>query len=439
MTTAFGAHDMTPELSALVHSRVGSATAVNPTIHGSDQMYRHSETVFNGDGRLAARHYFVSGMRIADLFRQVANWRFGGYDHVSSVLDFAAGYGRSTRFLVNEIPAERVWVAEILPDAVAFQQEQFGVHGLLSATDPNDFRPDRAFDCIFVSSLFSHLPERTFAAWLERLFGLLTPPGVLAFSVHDEAVLPPGWVMPDSGFLYQEQSENEVLDTQDYGSTFVTEVAVRKAIVRSTGRGAYCRIAKGLGRFQDVYLVVKDEDPNFATLAYDHGAQGWVDGVEVTPEGEVHLAGWAAHTSPGARVEDVQVLVDGQLMQRCLPSLHRPDIAAHLGEPTNELWARSGWRCWFQLPDRIEPAERVLLVKAVSSKGVEDVIHVGTVRAVHSIQSQNALTAAVNNAAGKATPVAPRVTLFVREAFSRRWGRSRPRQDGPPDRQDQRA
>ena len=51
---------------------------------------------------------------------------------------------------------------EILRDAVRFQEQMFGVNSLQSTTEPERFDCDRTFDCIFVASLFTHLPEATF-------------------------------------------------------------------------------------------------------------------------------------------------------------------------------------------------------------------------------------------------------------------------------------
>ena len=64
-------------------------------------------------------------------FRQVVEWKFDSLEKVAAFLDFASGYGRFTRFLVQHLPADRIWVSDIQADAVAFQEEQFGVHGFV--------------------------------------------------------------------------------------------------------------------------------------------------------------------------------------------------------------------------------------------------------------------------------------------------------------------
>src|SRR3712207_7519003 len=44
-------------------------------------------------------------------------------------------------------------------EGVAFQEREFGVHGIVSTTVPDQFPCDVDFDCILVSSLFTHLPR----------------------------------------------------------------------------------------------------------------------------------------------------------------------------------------------------------------------------------------------------------------------------------------
>ena len=62
------------------------------------------------------------------------------------------------------------------------------------------------------------------------------------FSAHSPEVLPPGVVMPESGFLFHASSESGSLDTSDYGSTWVTEAFVRVL----AGAGVDDEIAAGM-------------------------------------------------------------------------------------------------------------------------------------------------------------------------------------------------
>ena len=77
---------------------------------------------------------------------------------VRSILDFACGYGRVTRFLKHAFPHARVTCSDILEEAVTFASRKFRVKRKASTTRPEAFVLRKRFDLILVSSLFSHLP-----------------------------------------------------------------------------------------------------------------------------------------------------------------------------------------------------------------------------------------------------------------------------------------
>ena len=104
------------------------ARQFNTKVHPSDQMLTFVASVMGSD-EIGRGLYFRSGAQLMDVVRQVVEWKFGSLEKVAAFLDFASGYGRFTRFLVQHLPADRIWVSDIQADAVAFQEEQFGVHG----------------------------------------------------------------------------------------------------------------------------------------------------------------------------------------------------------------------------------------------------------------------------------------------------------------------
>ncbi|HEY9785911.1 MAG TPA: class I SAM-dependent methyltransferase, partial [Candidatus Obscuribacterales bacterium] len=129
-------------------------------------------------------NYLRSGFKHASLIGRLIEYKFQSGERIESILDFASGYGRVARFLVQMMAPHRVFVADIKADAVAFQKKHLGVNGFVSPEKPHDLSISQRFDVIAVFSLFSHLPEETFNAWLEKLIGLLKPAGVLLFTTH---------------------------------------------------------------------------------------------------------------------------------------------------------------------------------------------------------------------------------------------------------------
>jgi len=352
-------------------------TNVNSLIDPADEMYLHAVNCLKNAG-LAMAGYFRQGAEINDTIQQLLSWRFGSNKNDVRFLDFACGYGRSTRFLVTQIPPDNVWVSDIYTDAVAFQRRTFGVHGFDSCTDPAALKCDERFDMIFVSSLFTHLPAARFEAWLRRLYEMLTPAGILAFSVHDEA-LAGSQRIPGSGVLFVEASESRTLSKNEYGSTYVTEEFVRSMIEAVAGpEWPYKRLVRALCGAHDVYVVSRDPQESFTGLHYTHPPVGYVELFRISEAGELRIGGWAGEPNEGVDLEAIQVKIDGRLIMSRKPDLARDDVVKALGK---EKYARSGWECVHPIGDIDHSAEALIEVTAVSANGLSTMLHLSPLSA----------------------------------------------------------
>jgi len=340
------------------------------------------------DGTRALVRYYAIGRSVLDTVKQVVEWHFGSFENVPSFLDFACGYGRFTRFLIQEMPPEKIWVSDIYANAVKFQTEYLGVSGIVSTGKPENYLIDRKFDCILANSFFSHMPERTFTNWLQNLYDLLTPNGILMFSVHDQCLLPPHIEMPANGILFSPQSESQSLDKEEYGTTYVTEKFVRKLVEEVSGGKAFVhRLKKGICRFQDLYVVTNQLVRDFSELKFNHQPGGYIDVAAFTSKGSLYLEGWAADVNLDGRIEEVQVLVNGEVVQRCEPFYDRPDVAAYFQK---DAILQSGWNCY--LPKNTVTPQDVLIVKAINNYGGEWILETCTVKSLLSQrQSQSIL------------------------------------------------
>jgi hypothetical protein len=365
-------HPRTREITALVDDQFRGRNVPKLAVHPDDDMFKFAMDS-TSTPQLATFSYFRAGIQIFETAREIAEWRFGSLSEIDSFCDFAAGYGRSTRFLAAAMDPRRIWAAEILPAAVEFQATTYGVNAIQSTTDPGGLELDQRFDVIFVSSLFSHLPERTFLTWLERLFSLLTDRGILLFSVHDEAVGPPGLVIDGSGLHFIPLTEVASLDVENYGATIVTEGFVARMIAEATGSPGYKRLPRALCFEQDLYVVAKDGTVGeSADLAPRRGAHGVVDVVEVVDEGRsttLRFEGWAVDLDDVERRPRVEVWLEGTHIGSVTTGGARPDVAAHL-RSSAATHGSSGWEGIFELP-RGTSNDSILLVKAVSSTGKE--------------------------------------------------------------------
>lgn len=339
-------------------------------IDPGDQMYSHS-LAHHGQPEIALSQYFAISLQQFSVARQVVRNLFGADTGRLQWLDFACGYGRLLRLLPALVPPAQTWASDIQAPAVAFVERSFGVQGLLSSADPEQFAPAQRFDVIWVASLFSHLPQPLFQAWLARLMQLLTPDGVLCFSVRDASQLPPGMTLPDSGLLYRGDSENADLDPDIYGTAWASEAFVRQALAGQP----YARLPRALANEQDLYVAAADPARDLSALsAIRRGPWGWLDRRRLDADGGLELEGWAGSLDDGP-IDRVEIRFGSQA--RSVPcTIARPDVAQAFADPR---LTQAGWRCRLSWPGQAaqDAAAVNLEVQAVSRQDERIVLYAG--------------------------------------------------------------
>ncbi|NJO70796.1 MAG: methyltransferase [Oscillatoriales cyanobacterium RM1_1_9] len=317
-------------------------------------------------------NYFTLGRAIFNGLEQIVRWHFGEFSQIDRFLDFACGYGRLTRFLIQALSPEKIWVSDIYREAVEFQAAYFGVQGFHSASQPENYHLNQTFDCILAGSFFSHMPERTFTPWMQTLYELLTPGGILIFSVLGEEILPAHVSMPSTGILFSsDTSESQSLDKEDYGTTYVTEAFVRRVVEQvSQGQASVVKIPRGMCHYQDFYVISPSYLQGAQTLNFHHQPEGYLDSCTVDLTGTIHLRGWAVDFNPQGQIEQVEIWSQGQQMTQTHPTEPRPDLREHFGNPNLPLDA--GWSCIISLK-RLSP-EAIVLIRIVNTAGLASII-----------------------------------------------------------------
>ncbi|NEP80764.1 MAG: methyltransferase [Okeania sp. SIO3C4] len=247
-------------IDTFIQDQTRKPEKVKVNIYPQDEMYLYALKNTEGNIDEALLRYFSNGKRILDAVKQIVEWHFDGFENISSFLDFASGYGRFSRFLVQEIPAHKIWISDIYSQAVEFQKKLLGVEGIVSTNHPEDYQLNQKFDCIFACSFFSHTPQKTFSGWLEKLYSLLTEKGILIFSTHDLSLMTIEIETDAEEIYFTPESESIFLKTEDYGVTYVGEKWVGKIIHQATkGKAKWHRIKKGLCGYHDLYILWKEE------------------------------------------------------------------------------------------------------------------------------------------------------------------------------------
>lgn len=333
----------------------------NTCIDDNDEMLLFDLPAFGNDRQRTTIHYLSQGRVIRDNLRQIVNWHFGGFEKIGRLMDFASGYGRLTRYLIQEMPPQRITVSDIYEKGVQFQQRQFGVNGIVSTHRADQYPDAGLFDCIYVGSLFSHLPEETFGQWLRKLYSMLAPGGLLAFSVLDISRGTPGKSSPATGITFSPASESRTLDKKEYGTTHVCEEYVARQISAATGgAGRWQRLPRALTNHQDIYAL--SNAPLIAPLKFAHCPAGWLDLCRYLPDGSLGLDGWSYDPNGGAT--QVQVYAGGNPLWTGGNTFARPDVARHFALPEGTL---CGWRCG--LPAGAIAPDQTLVLQVTNTAG----------------------------------------------------------------------
>lgn len=306
------------------------------------------------DASISTFKFVESTIRLGEAYRQLVEGVFGSFEAVGPVLDFASGWGRLTRYLEQRLPLSKISVADIYHDAIDWQVSTFGVAGIHSAKDPALLSYDGRHDVVLAGSMFSHLPEGLFHAWLAKLYSLVSERGVLAFSVHDEAILPAGEIMGADGFHFLRFSESGSLELDIYGMSYVTEAFVGRAVERLGAGLSWRRFPKGLYENQDLY-VIGAPGVDLAALKLGSTPMGGFETAATLSTGEVEFSGWAVERTPGSDIVAARVFVDGVETLALSPTTERPDVQKHF---PGSARTPAGWR--FRLsPQQAAPGATV--------------------------------------------------------------------------------
>ncbi|MGB3510428.1 MAG: methyltransferase [Microcoleaceae cyanobacterium] len=394
-------------------------------IHPQDEMYLYALKNTKGCSYEALLRYFSNGKRILDAVKQIVEWHFDGWENVSSFLDFASGYGRFSRFLVQEIPASKIWVSDIYSQAIEFQKQEFGVEGIVSTNNPEDYRINQKFDCIFACSFFSHTPQKTFAGWLEKLYSCLTDQGILIFSTHDLSLMTIETDVEAEEIYFTPESESLFLETEDYGVTYVGEKWVDKVIEKVThGKARWHRIKRGLCGYHDLYIVWKKAEgrrqkaekgkdkkeeiggkiknreegrgkeeeiwgKKEKLLNFHCHPDGGCKPIKMTSTGDIYLEGWAADINPEEKVEKISVLVNGKEVESCLPQ----------SEYSENKTQKYQWSC--TINSEHLSADDAILVKIINNFQLERVVNISPVNSIALLPPSHLLLRISGNPSAK--------------------------------------
>lgn len=215
---------MTEDMRVAANS-AAAALGITANIHPDDHLLGYMIDASTGPN--AVDNYLRSGRNVGQrLAAMVAELMPDRTER--NILDFAAGYGRVVRHMPALLPQDHITASDIHPAACDFIRESLGIEARESHLSPDRLDIGTGYDFIYVLSLFTHLPDRTFGAWLGGLFALVAPGGYLMVTANGHATLRRASLFwgpvfdADLGYGYRPESDQLDLDSVDYGSMLVT-------------------------------------------------------------------------------------------------------------------------------------------------------------------------------------------------------------------------
>ena len=259
----------------------------------------------------AVQYYFDDGRRSAELLRSILqNDLRVNAGEKQALLEFASGYGAVTRHLKVVFPAFDIASADIHPAANEFIARELHAKAIQSTVVPECFDPGGEYDLVFALSFFSHMPAATWSRWLLVLARALRAGGHLVFTTHGAASLRELRLdasLGADGFLFRPESEQDDLDTEQYGTTFTSLRFVAGQVEAIPG----CELRLVRTGFwwghQDLYVATRITEAASSPAAdgsdyhRDAKVQGNVESVSVRRRQNIdrerrtlHVAGWLA-------------------------------------------------------------------------------------------------------------------------------------------------
>lgn len=333
-------------------------------VHPDDDMYRtiRDYPVPPEEYRL---RYFLHGEEGARALRHALRLAGPPLAERRRVLEFACGYGRTTRFLARDVRPERLYTSDILAEAVDFVVRTWGTQGFVSTTRPEELRFPADFDAIWVGSLFSHLPRPRFEGWLAKLHGALAPGGVLLFTTHAWDALPSGARAADAGdgFAFLRQSESARLDLAEYGATYARPPVVAEIAARCGVRHLY-RVERDLWTQQDLYAATAGPCAALERWSSTPTVRGAIEKLERQPQ-HLWIGGWAEAVASDSPLREIRLLFDGQ--DACGVQLG-PVIVREPARPRRDARCVQEWYVEGPLP-ALPPGLHTLAAVAVTASG----------------------------------------------------------------------
>lgn len=228
---------------------------VSRVVHDKDEMFVTLKKQLPETGKAFHFYFYCGGLVAQNLENFLID--LGHNPQKMSILDYASGYGRISRYFVKIF--NKCTVSDIESQMLKFQEENFGVESFLAYPDlrKSNFL-GKQFDIVFSFSLFTHLHPSIWFNWLQALSQCVANNGYLFFSTRSKEFARSKGEEFKGQFNYTEKNENPArLDVKKYGQMSVTYKYVEQQVSKLDQKFEYIQyFPKGeFDLYQDMHVI----------------------------------------------------------------------------------------------------------------------------------------------------------------------------------------
>lgn len=231
---------------------------IDRTISPKCEMFEFGKQNLNNDNENATNYYFYSADFLVNNLKKFFTDE-GISTENKTILDFAAGYGRISRFFKPIF--KEVTCSDLDQSMLDFNKENLGIDGFKSEVNIEEkFNVEKKFDVVFCFSLFTHFNPNIWEKWFMKVFDLVEEGGYFIMSTRGpelvEKIL--GKKMEEDMTFAQVNETKGRLDPSYYGSISVSPkfVEEKTLTLKNISLLKYYSMAK-CDLFQDVYIFQK--------------------------------------------------------------------------------------------------------------------------------------------------------------------------------------
>ncbi len=152
------------------------------SVPGIDGRVHFNDTMLGGTDPASVEVYTSGAAQFVGILDSALRSCGRSWKTIEACLDIGSGYGRVARALIQRFPPDRIWVSDLIDEAVRFCVEELGVNAAKPAGGGG--LGTTKYDLIYLLSVISHTPPRRTAEILSDAILALKDEGILVFTTH---------------------------------------------------------------------------------------------------------------------------------------------------------------------------------------------------------------------------------------------------------------